>query len=411
MKMEGYMKSYIAKQPIYNAKLNAWAYEIMYSDSGGAYESSANMERFFLDYATSAKEEDGPAFVTFTYSMLEHKVADLFPPQQLVIQINEDVLLMPETNGFISELQNRGYKIATVGFNFNARVLSIVGKIDYIKLNFSIVQNSFHSVMEVAHNLGKKVVAYNVNDEAAYSVARALGVDYMQGTHLAAMQPSVVHSAEHMPANFAQLLVAINTTDPDYDELEKIISRDVALTYSILKLVNSAYFAPRSRIGSIRQALSFLGVKQLKEWVYLLGFQNGNSMPLEYMKLSLLRAKFCSEVQPLVPNMELTASEAYLAGLLSTLDVLLGEPMEQVLKDVDVSDAILDALTKQDGKNAWLYQFVCCYEVGNWNRASTLAQKLEISEEDIGAVYFRCVDDVNKMWDGIVQSSAPGARG
>ncbi len=403
------MKSYIVRQPIYNAKLSAWAYEIMYSDAGGAYESSENMEKFFLNYATEVNKNEGYTFVTFTYSMLEHKVAELFSPEKLVIQINEDVLLMPNTNSLIGELQAHGFKIASVGFNFNARVLSIIGKIDYIKLNFAIMQNSFHSVMEVANNLGKKVIAYNVNSEASYTVARALGVDYMQGTHLAAMQPCVVHSAEHLPANFAQLLVTINSPDPDYDELEKIISRDVALTYSILKLVNSAYFAPRSRIGSIRQAISFLGVAQLKEWVYLLGFQNGGSLPLEYMKLSLLRAKFCSEVQPLVPDIEITASEAYLIGLLSTLDVLMGVSIEQVLDDVDVSDAIRDALLQKEGKPAYLYQFICCYEVGDWNRASALAQKLNISEEDMGAVYLHCMSEVNKMWEGII-SAGSGAR-
>ncbi len=400
------MKSYIVRQPIYDGKLNAWAYEIMYSDASGAYESSANMERFFLEYAVSVKDDKEAAFLTFTYSMLEHKVAELFAPDKLVIQINEDVLLMPETGGYISELQSRGYKIASVGFNFNARVLSIVGKIDYIKLNFALVQHSFQSVMEVARNLGKKVIAYNVNDETAYTLARALGVDFMQGTHLAAMQPRIIHSAEHLPANFAQLLVTVNAPDPNYDELERIISRDVALTYSILKLVNSAYFAPRSRIGSIRQALSFLGVKQLKEWVYLLGFQSSSALPLEYMKLSLLRAKFSSEVQPLVPDIEITASEAYLIGLLSTLDVLLGLPIEKVLEDVDVSTSIRAALTQDEGKPANLYQFVCCYEVGDWNRASLLAQKLGISEGDMGAVYFRCVDEVNKMWEGIIAAGS-----
>lgn len=399
------MKSYIVRQPIYNAKLSAWAYEIMYSDESGAYESSAGMERFFLDYAAISRENEGPVFVTFTYSMLEHKVAELFAPEKLVIQLNEDVLLMPATHGYISELQNRGYRIALVGFNFNARVLTVMGKLDFIKLNFSIIQPSFRSVLDVAHNLGKRVIAYNVNDEQGYSTARSLGVDFMQGTYLAAMQPSVVHSAEHMPANFAQLLVAINAPDPDYDELERIISRDVALTYSILKLVNSAYFSPRSRISSIRQALSFLGVKQLKEWVYLLGFQNSANLPLEYMKLSLLRAKFCSELQPLVPGIELTAAEAYLAGLLSTLDALLGLPIEKVLDDVDVSDAIRAALLgEEDSKAAALYQFVRGYEVGDWNRTSVLAKRLGISEGDMGKLYLRCEDEVNKMWEGILSA-------
>lgn len=402
------MKSYIVKQPIYNARLNAWAQEIMYSDAGGAYVSSPAIEQFFLDYAASVKDTDGKAFVTLTYSMLEHRVAELFPPEKLVVQLSEDVLLMPETSALLSELKNRGCQIATLGFNFNSRMLAIIGKIDYIKLNFAHVQSSFQSVMEVARNLGKKIIGYNVNDESSYAVARELGVDYMQGTHLAAMQPKLVHCAEHLPANFAQLLVAVNSPDPDYEELEKIISRDVALTFSILKLVNSAYFAPRSRIGSIRQALSFLGVKQLKEWVYLLGFQGDGALPLEYMKLSLLRAMFCSEVQKMIPELDITASEAYLIGLLSTLDVLLGASIDQILDEVDVSAAIADALLQKETKGAQMYQFVLCYEVGDWVRAAEIAKTLRLPEDgDMGEVYFRCEAEVDKMWDGI---SAAGIK-
>ena len=52
--------------------------------------------------------------------------------------------------------------------------------------------------------------------------------------------------------------------EPNLYEIDEIISRDVTLTYSLLKLVNSAFFALRTKVTSVRQALAILGIKQLK---------------------------------------------------------------------------------------------------------------------------------------------------
>lgn len=399
------MQNYIVRQPIYDTKQTTWAYEIVYSDASGAFGESPALEKFFLDYATSRKENDVPVFITFTVSMLQHKVADFFPPEALIVQIDESVLLMSDAMEVVGELRTQGYKIASVGFSFSPHRMAAIDMLDYIKLDFSSSDNSYMSIGEIAHKLGKAIVAYNVNSANAFAYARACGADYMQGSFIAALQPRIVHSADHLPASFAQLLVAVNTEDPDYDDLEKIIARDVGLTYSILKLVNSAYFSPRSRISSIRQALSFLGVKQLKEWVYLLGFQSGANLPLEYMKLSLLRAKFCSALQPLVPDIGITASEAYLIGLLSTLDVLINAPLEQILADVDVTEAIQKALIDREGLPGALYQFVLCYENADWNHMGQFVKKLSIDLENVGDLYFHCVSEVNKLWEGIASIS------
>lgn len=400
------MQNYIVRQPIYNNKQTTWAYEIVYSDASGAFGESPAMEKFFLDYATSRKENDVPVFITFTASMLQHKVADFFSPEALIVQIDESVLLMSDAMSTVGELREQGYRIASVGFSFSPHRMAAIDKLDFIKLDFSSSDASYMSIGEIAHKLGKSVVAYNVNNANAFAYARACGADYMQGSFIAALQPRIVHSADHLPASFAQLLVAVNTEDPDYEELEKIIAKDVGLTYSILKLVNSAYFSPRSRISSIRQALSFLGVKQLKEWVYLLGFQSGANLPLEYMKLSLLRAKFCSALQPLVPNIGVTAAESYLIGLLSTLDVLINAPLEQVLAEVDVSDAIRKALLERSGLPGALYQFVLYYENADWHHLSRLATELSLNVDNVGDVYFRCVGEVNTLWEGMSLMSA-----
>lgn len=48
-------------------------------------------------------------------------------------------------------------------------------------------------------------------------------------------------------------------------DFEKLIRPDLALTANLLKLANSAYFGLRHRAGSVRQAITYLGLKRVFE--------------------------------------------------------------------------------------------------------------------------------------------------
>lgn len=57
--------------------------------------------------------------------------------------------------------------------------------------------------------------------------------------------------------------------DPDFSfaELVRIISKDANITVAILKLANSAFYSPKNKIVNLTQAMSFLGVKAIKNLV------------------------------------------------------------------------------------------------------------------------------------------------
>ena len=188
-------------------------------------------------------------------------------------------------------------------------------------------------------------------------------------------------------------------------KLKASFSRDVSLTYSLLKLVNSAYFALRNRAKSVKQALVILGLGQLKQWIYLLSFkQDDGSMPDELIKISFLRATFSAELVGFASNMPISRSEAYLMGMFSTLGKLMRMPLNEVLVQLPVGDEIKDALLKQEGRAGLLYKLIMAYEKADWKAMSESAAELNIPQSIIAQKYFECVENVNTTWTSLTNS-------
>jgi EAL and modified HD-GYP domain-containing signal transduction protein len=310
------------------------------------------------------------------------------------------------SQSYITKLKQSGYKIAVVDFEFAPRFFGILDIVDYIKVNFSSSDPSVENVVNIGKSFGKTVIAYNIDTKDKYERAKALGCTYFQGSYVSEKMPSTIKTVGHIQSNFFLLMVAVTKDEPDIDEIESIISRDVSLTYSLLKLVNSAYFALRNRARSVKQALVILGLGQLKQWIYLLSFkQDDGSMPDELIKISFLRATFASELLEFAHNMPISRSEAYLMGMFSTLGQLMQLPLEEVLAQLPVSDEIKEALLNKEGKAGQLYTLILSYEKADWKNMSESAAALGIPPAMIAQKYFECVESVNATWNALTHAN------
>jgi len=399
------LEKYVVRQPILDLKKEVFAYEILWkNDSDQINErdvTAANAIDDFFYELNNQKFLDGKiTFITFTPNLLLKNIPKMFASNRLVIQIDDSVLVHPLARKIIYRFKKQGYQIAIRDFEFAPRYFSILDIVDYIKIDFtSMNENSIRNIANMGSNMHKAIIAYNVNTPETHDLAVELKCDYMEGANVAQQFTSKVHRMDHMQSNFFQLMVAITKDEPNMDEITEIISRDVTLAFPLVKLVNSAYFALRNRVQSVKQALIILGLGQLKEWVYLLSFKEGSSdYPEELIRMSFLRAHFCSELTPYVPNLEISKSEAYLMGMFSTLGSLLEVPLEDAISELSLSDAVKGALLRQEGRSGILYKLVQCYENADWKGMTACAQELQIPESVLTQKYFSCVEYVNNIW-------------
>ena len=107
-----------------------------------------------------------------------------------------------------------------------------------------------------------------------------------------------------------------------------MISNDVALSYRLLKYINSAYFGLRSEVTSIKQALALLGLEPLRRWATLTIFAEVGDKPRELFVTALIRARFCECAGS---HADGSPPELFTLGLFSVLDALTGTPMRMAL--------------------------------------------------------------------------------
>ena len=412
---------YIVRQPIKNTSSQVIGYEILYhgenqmygsEDLGGSSTAGrapsnefavADTIYSFLTQNTDKTLKGSLNFMTFTTTLLLKKVPRLFKPSDLVIQIEDSVIIHPLAMHVVQKYKREGYQIAVNEFQFAPRYLAMIDDIDYIKLNFQTTSDvSIRNVIEISSGMGKRCIATGIDDAALYQKAVSAGVYALEGAFVAGRLASPTHESGYLKSNFFRLMAAVTRDEPDLDEIERIISSDAALTYALLRVANSAQFVTRNRTTSVKQAITKMGVGQLKQWVYLLGAGNssGTLDPSyeEFLKLSLIRAEFCSELMKYTRLVPLSKGEAYLMGMFSTLPSLINAPMQEILAELPVADDIKRALINRDGPCGALYQLVLSYENADWAKVNELAAQLQIPPNILTSLYFSCAEEADTLW-------------
>lgn len=405
---------YIVRQPIRDPEGNTLGHEILYHGANQAFSSdsstssaefaAANTIYSFLTDNSPKVLKGTLNFMTFTTMLLMKKTPRLFDKNDLVIQIDDAVIIHPLSMHLVQQYVKEGYRIAVNDFQFTPRYLSLLDDIHFIKINAkTATELAIRNTVEIAHSMNIKCIVTNIDDPQHYQRAIALGADGLEGSYVADKLTTRAHSSSYIQSNFFQLMVAVTRDEPNVEEIETLIAADASLTYGLLKMVNSAYFALRHRATTITQAIMTLGLGQLKQWIYLLSASNAENETdpgsEEFLKLSFMRANFCSELITHAKNVPISKSEAYLMGMFSTLNYLIDAPLAEILAEVPVADDIKTALLTHEGRCGMLYDLVLSYESADWDRITTLAEELGIPDNMMTSVYFICMENVNTLWE------------
>lgn len=410
---------YIVRQPIKNRENKVIGYEILYHGENQAFGGEgSNASEFaaadtvynFLLQNTDKVLRGSLNFMTFTTTLLMKKTPRLFDSSELVIQIDDSVIIHPLAMHFVQQYAKEGYKVAVNEFQFAPRYLALLDSIDYIKLDLpEMADTTLRNIVEIGHSMNKQCVATGIDSEEQYQRAMDAGVDSMEGTFVAKKMATKAHSSGYLQSNFFRLMVAVMKDEPDVDEIVRLISVDASLTYGLLRLVNSRFFALRHRATTVQQAIMTMGLSQLKQWIYLLSINNAETQmdgaAEEFLKLSFMRASFCSELMKYTTDMPISRSDAYLMGMFSTLNYLVDAPLQEVLAEVPVSKEIKAALLGREGKAGILYELALCYEQADWSGISARAEQLGISSNLLAGIYFNCMEEVNTTWSQLTNPS------
>lgn len=366
---------YLARQPILDASSELVAYEILFrsADTGAVtvrddvHATSMAIAHAFGDMGLDRVLGSLDGFLNVDAEFLEGELPETLPPRRIVLELLERRLVEPHTAERCAALRRRGFRIAVDSFVGNFDTLESLGDaIDVVKVDFHNLDPLLvPEIVEQLRPLNVTLVAEKVETAEQFELARKLGFPYFQGFHFA--RPQVLSARRAQPAQLA--LMRILTLAAQEGELAKIeaeFKRHPTLSISLLRLVNSAGLTRGQKITSLRHALSMLGLRQLTVWLQLLLYtaDRGNrSLSNPLLQLAAVRGKVMELVATSMRGAyHETADLAFMTGILSPMDALLGMPIEEIVASLGLPDPVRDALLRREGRLGMLLRLAVALE-------------------------------------------------
>ena len=201
---------------------------------------------------------------------------------------------------------------------------------------------------------------------------------------------------EPLKVNYLELMKIVNDADYELTQAADIIGRDTALVLSLLEMVNR--IAINSEVTSIRHAAAILGQRELKKWINtVITKELCVDRPNEITRVSLLRAKFAECLAPSF-GLAIKASELFLMGLFSVLDIILNVSLTEALSRVNVTKEISEALINHKGELADVYDFMVAYESADWQEVGRLLIVKGIDTNTVYKAYTEAVTWYKEMF-------------
>lgn len=383
---------FVGRQPIYNRNLGIYAYEMLFR---AGEENNANKKvcddgatsqviiNTFIDMGLDNLVGNSMASINLTEHFLINSDSLPLPPDRVILDIPPNININKHTLDALTNFKKSGFTIALEDFHATPNFAELLKIADIFKMD---IQNTTQ-----AENLAriKSLKKYNVEILAEkvetldeYEFYLQMGFDYFQGYFLS--QPRIIKSKTLETSKLAvmKLLSTLHNSSTDIAKIETTISADLALSYKLLKLINSAFFNLPNEVDSIKRAVIFLGRKKLSGWASMLALNSMNDRPLELIKIAMMRAKTC-ELIALKLNLK-DEDQHFTAGMFSALDILMEQPIKSLINPLPLADEVKQAILEHKGN---IGTVVKCSQLLETSAAEKLSIK-GITKPELSALYF-----------------------
>ncbi|MBW2095087.1 MAG: HDOD domain-containing protein [Deltaproteobacteria bacterium] len=394
------MKVYVARQPIFKRNRKIYGYELLFRggltnvfpDIDGDTATSKLLSNTFFTMGMERVSAGKKAFINFTQDLLVKKYPLMFPRESVTVEVLENVVPEPEVVDACSEIAEKGYEIALDDFIYEEALEPLIKLSRIIKIDFMITpMDQIAEYVEKLSPYHVKFLAEKVETHEVFQQAFEMGFSYFQGYFFS--KPQVLQSRDVAPSkiNLLQLMVETNKEDMEFEDLEKIITRDVSISYKLLRYMNSAYFRRLREISSIKQAIVLLGQQGIRSFISLIIMAKlASEKPVELLRTSIIRARMC-ELLGKGSRSPVDTSELFTLGLFSLIDAILDQEMEKLMEKLPLSEPIKRALVNHDGHLSHFLDLVKSYETGDWKGLSESVAKVGIGEDKVPEYYLDAI--------------------
>lgn len=352
-------QKFIVREPLLNAQGRVLGYRLGWQQGSSADAQVDEADtRLLVDFIAAQVDdmESGSLlgehllFLDAPASLVREQAFSALPKKRTVLSVRAAELGDAEAVQALKALHIQGYGVSLREADLASVDRSLLEIVSHVEI--SAAADDFADQVRQWRGLdlpALALVACDLGDWAAYDLCASMGVQAFGGTVYlespAGGQPRELNPAQAM---ILQLMDMVKK-GADVKQLEGVLKHDAAISYKLLRYINSAGFGLGCEIQSLRHAVTLLGYSPLYRWLALLmatATTTGYSPAL--MQTAVIRGRFAELLgQGFLPKSE--AENLFVVGMFSLLDRLLGVPMEDVLEKVQLSDAVSEALLTRTG--------------------------------------------------------------
>jgi c-di-GMP-related signal transduction protein len=391
----------IARQAIVNAQHVVIGYELFNrSRPETTHTAATDVALVFTALSHAGSDElvgKKLIFVNCTHESLVGGHLELVDPEKVVLEIPplghaaaEEVAARLPT---LAALRARGFRLA-----FNHTVLESVYQpwlalADYIKLDLSLLAPDQLAVLirTAQRDTSAKLIAEKVETAQQYDMVSSQGVQLFQGYWFA--RPALVRAKLVSPAQSSILeLINLVRKQASTEDIEEVLKKDAGLAFNLMRLINSSGFGLAREISSFRQAVMLMGLKKLFRWAALLltTSRNGGTPP-SVGQTAVVRGRLMEllALEKKLPQDE--TDQAFVVGIFSLLDTMLGMTMDAALGLVSVPPSTEAALLHNAGVLGHLLTLAKACETGDDAAFDHAATALQLSSQQINSAHLQAL--------------------
>lgn len=405
------MHAHIARQPIVDRKQQIVGYELFARESSTAEQApaqhSAETDSVLLFNALSnigAENLFGEklAFINCVVEDLKAEHLDLVFPDRIVLEVpriyGDDATGIAEVAAALKPLKERGFQLAAGPFAAASLYAAWLPFLSYIKADVQgISANVAVALQRKAENHRHvRLVAEKVETPEQFKTYFDAGFHFFQGYYFARPQTISAKVINPAHANVLQLMNLV-MRQADLSEIELVLKRDPALSFKLLRYINSSGFGLMSEVTSFRHAAAILGYKKLFRWLaLLLATVPGNAASPAVARTAITRGRMMELLVKDTLSDE-DSDNAFVVGIFSMLDVMLGVPMDKALAEITLADPIVMALKDNTGVFGSYLQLARAVEQRDFDNLDFLSSALGIQGWRVSSVHLAALAWVEQL--------------
>lgn len=382
-KYNHYDELMMAQQPIYDRHKKLFGYELLFR---GEHEDKAKVDnpevatsQVLVNLCIGISELEvqtrRPFFINMTSELVLSDAFFPISPETVYIEILEDQPITPEFVAAVKGWHEQGFRFVLDDFQFAAAYAPLLPYISMVKVDVLYTPPlTVLKEIEALQQRGIQLVAEKVENQEMFQLCLDLGFEYYQGYYLS--RPEIV-KGKKIEADVQSALRLLNTLQNEAVSMAtvaQLVGQSPTLSYQMLRLLNSPVVGLTKNVESIKEAVVYIGLAQLKRWSMLITLSSQKLTDPETLKMLLIRARCCELLA--AQSKSICSEQAFTVGMISGMDRILQISKQELLSQVALNKELQNAILEFKGPLGRILFSATSIEEERWDRIAQLPSKV-----------------------------------